>query len=69
MSSKKIAHMILHRNTCYGMYDQKSPTDEELEDYFAMFIDEHAREYHVSQTLVDKDEKILKDKKDKQWWT
>lgn len=68
MNSKKIAHMILHRKTCYGMFDDKAPTDEELEDYFAMFIDEHAKDYHTSQAVVDKKEEIIKEKQDKEWW-
>ena len=60
--------MILHRETCYGMYDDKEPTDEELSEYFALFIEEYARDYHASQTVVDKEEDIIKEKKAKEWW-
>jgi hypothetical protein len=68
MSSKKIAHMRLHKETCYGMYDDKEPTDEELEDYFSMFIEEYGRNYHSSQAVVDKEEEIIKEKQAKEWW-
>ena len=60
--------MILHKETCYGMYDDKEPTDEELEDYFALFIEGYARDYHASQTVVDKEQEIIKEKKAKEWW-
>jgi len=68
MKPKDIVKKILTKDTCYGMYDDKEPTDEELIDYFAMFIEEYGREYHKSQTVVDKEEEIIQEKKSKEWW-
>mgnify|MGYP000040874546 FL=1 len=68
MSAIKIAKMILTKDTCYGSFDAKTPTDDELSQYFAMFIEEYARDYHTSQTVVDKEEEVIKEKKAKEWW-
>ena len=68
MNAQKIAKKILTKDTVYGSFDNEVPTDDELSEYFAMFIEEYAKEYHESQTVVDNKEKIIKDKEDKKWW-
>ena len=68
MSATKIAKIILTKDTCYGMYDAKIPTDDELAQYFAMFIDEYAKEYHINQTIVDAENLKLKEEQEAKWW-
>ena len=69
MSAVKIAKMILTKDTCYGMYDAKTPTDNELAEYFGeFFIEEYAKEYHKTQTVVDAENAKLKQEREAQWW-
>jgi hypothetical protein len=68
MSAEKIAKKIMTKDTCYGMYDHKTPTDDELAQYFAMWINEYAKDYHKSQTIKDKEDVELAEKKKIEWW-
>jgi len=68
MSAKKIAKIILTKDTCYGMYDHKYPTDDEFAEYFALFIDEYAKEYHKKQTVIDAEKLKLEEEKKINWW-
>jgi hypothetical protein len=68
MSAKTIAKKILTKDTCYGMYDHTSPTDEELSDYFAIWIEDYAIQFHKSQSIKDKDIMIEREKNKVNWW-
>ena len=69
MSATKIAKMILTKDTCYGSFDAKTPTDDELAEYFGQyFIEEYAKEYHKIQTVVDAENLKLKEEKEAKWW-
>jgi len=68
MSAQKIAKIILTKDTCYGSFDDKTPTDDELSEYFAMWIEDYAKDYHVSQTIVDAENLKLEKEKEINWW-
>lgn len=61
LTSEQIALKIIKKDTCYGSFDDKSPTDEELAKYFAMFIDDYAKNHH-------KDNSPEEEKVEPTWW-
>ena len=69
MSAKKIAEKIYHKDTVYGSFDDRTPTDVELIDYFSTWIEEYAKDYHKKQTVIDKEEATLQAEEDAKWWT
>ena len=67
--SEIMAFRILTKDTCYGMYDQKVPSNEELAKYFSSWIDDYAKTYHVIQTEKDNIAKAKALEKTINWWT
>ena len=64
----KLAIKIMKKDTCYGIYDARPPSDDELSEYFGMWIEDYAKEYHKKQTIIDADNKIKEEEMKKQWW-
>jgi hypothetical protein len=68
MSATKIAKIILTKDTCYGSFEDRRISDDELAEYFAMFIDEYAKEYHKTQTVIDAENLRLEEEEKIHWW-
>jgi len=68
MKPKEIARRIYHKDTCYGMYDDKDPTDKELIEYFTTWIEDYAREFHEEQSIKDVEIKKEEDENKLRWW-
>lgn len=50
LTSKQIALKIITKDTCYGSFDDRTPSDDELAEYFALFIDEYAKTFHKTNS-------------------
>lgn len=68
MKPKEIVRRIYHKDTCYGMYDDKTPTEKELIEYFTTWIEDYALEFHKEQSIKDVEIKKEEDENKLRWW-
>lgn len=68
MKPKEIARRIYHKDTCYGMYDDRTPTDKELIEYFSTWIDDYAMEFHKKQAIKDIEDIKVAEENKLRWW-
>ena len=68
MKPKEIARRIYHKDTCYGMYDDKEPTEKELLAYFTTWIEDYALEFHKEQAVKDVEIKKEEEENKLRWW-